>query len=44
MKNGTVSDKLWMQERELKELEQDFAGEKKKTVDMQTDENVKVQT
>ena len=29
MKNGTVTDKLWMQERELKAPEQDFAGEKK---------------
>lgn len=30
MKNGTVTDKLQMQERELKESERDFAGEKKK--------------
>ncbi len=44
MKNGTVRDKLRMQERELKAPEQDFAGEKKKTVDIQTDENIKAQT
>jgi hypothetical protein len=29
MKNGTIDDKLQMQERELKAPEQDFAGEKK---------------
>lgn len=34
MKNGTVSDKLRMQERELKEPEKLFAGEKKNTADM----------
>ncbi len=44
MKNGTVTDKLQMQERELKAPEQDFAGEKKKNVDLQTNENVKAQT
>lgn len=33
-----------MQERELKAPEQDFAGEKKKIVDVQTDENIKTQT
>lgn len=44
MKNGTVSDKLRMQERELKALEQDFAGEKKNTADMHKHENVKAQT
>jgi hypothetical protein len=44
MKNGTVTDKLRMQERELKEPEISFAGEKKKIVDVQTDENVKAQT
>ncbi len=43
MKNGTVTDKLQMQERELKAPEQDFAG-KKKIVDVQTDENIKTQT
>lgn len=43
MKNGTVTDKLWMQERELKAPEQDFAGEKKKIVYVQTDENIKTQ-
>lgn len=41
MKNGTVTDRLRMQERELKTPEQNFAGEKKKIVDIQTDENVK---
>ncbi len=40
----TVTDKLQMQERELKAPEQDFAGEKTKIVDVQTDENVKAQT
>lgn len=36
MKNGSITDKLQMQERELKEPKQDFAGEKKKeTEDMQ---------
>jgi len=35
MKNGTVSDKLRMQERELKEPEQGIAGEKK-NANMQT--------
>jgi hypothetical protein len=43
MKNGTITDKLRMQERELNAHEQNIAGEKKKTVDIQTDENVKVQ-
>ena len=40
MKNGTVTDKLQMQERELNTPEQNFAGEKKKIVDAQTDENI----
>ena len=44
MKNGTVTDRLRMQEWELKTPEQNFAGEKKKIVDIQTDENVKTQT
>lgn len=44
MKNGTIMDKLRMQERELRAPEQDFAGEKKKIVDIQTDENIKTQT
>lgn len=44
MKNGTVTDKLRMQERELSTPKNDFAGEKKKTVDIQTSENVKAQT
>lgn len=44
MKNGTVTDKIQMQERELKASEQNFAGEKKKIVDIQTDENVIAQT
>lgn len=43
MKNGTVTDKLQMQERELSIPKDDFAGEKKKIVDIQTDENVKTQ-
>jgi hypothetical protein len=33
-----------MQEQELKATEQNFAGEKKKIVDIQMDENVKAQT
>ncbi len=33
-----------MQERELKEPERLFDGEKKKIVDVQTDENIKTQT
>lgn len=41
MKNGSVTDKLRMQERELKEPKQDFVYEKKEIVDVQTDENVK---
>lgn len=44
MKNGSMTDKLRMQEQELKAPEQDFAGEKKNIVDVQTDENVKAQT
>lgn len=44
MKNGSMTDKLRMQERELKAPEQNFAGEKKKIVDIQTDENIKTQT
>ena len=44
MKNGTVNDKLQMQERELKAPELSFAGEKKNTADMHKHENVKVQT
>lgn len=39
-----MTDKLQMKERELNATEQNFAGEKKKIVDIQTDENVKVQT
>ena len=38
-----MTDKLRMQERELKAPEQNFAGEKKKIVDIQTDENIKTQ-
>lgn len=44
MKNGSVTDKLRMQERVLNTSEISFAGEKKKIVDVQTDENVKTQT
>lgn len=33
MKNGSMTDKLRMQEQELKAPEQDFAGEKKKVKD-----------
>ena len=44
MKNGTVTDKLRMQERELQSPEQNFAGEKKNTADMHKHENVKAQT
>jgi hypothetical protein len=44
MKNGTVSDKLRMQERELKIPEQNFAGEKKNATDTHKHENVKAQT
>lgn len=44
MKNGTISDKLQMQERELKEPEKLATGEKKKIIALQTDENVKTQT
>ena len=43
MKNGSMTDKLRMQERELKAPEQNFAGEKKKIVDIKTDENIKTQ-
>lgn len=43
MKNGTVMDKLQMQERELKEPERLFVGEKKNTADEQTDKNIKTQ-
>ncbi len=38
MKNGTVTDKLRMQEKEIV-----FAGEKKNIVDEQTDKNIKTQ-
>lgn len=44
MKSGTVSDKLEMQERELKVLEQNFADKKKNTADTRKHENVKTQT
>jgi hypothetical protein len=44
MKNGTVGDKLQMWERELKEPEKLFAGEKKNTADTHKHENVKAQT
>lgn len=44
MKNGSMTDKLQMQERELLTPKGDFAGEKKKTINVQTDENVKAQT
>lgn len=43
MKNGTVTDKLRIQEWEQKKSKQNFTGEKKKIVNVQTDENVKVQ-
>lgn len=43
MKNSSMTDKLRMQERELNGPEENFAGEKKKIVDAQTDENVKTQ-
>lgn len=39
-----MADKLQMQERELSPPKEDFAGEKNKIVDIQTDENVKAQT
>lgn len=42
MKNGAVTDKLRMQERELKAHEQNFASEKKTIIGMQTDENIKI--
>lgn len=42
MKNGSVVDQLKMQERELKSPGQNFAGEKKKTIE-QTNENIKTQ-
>ena len=41
MKNGSMTDKLRMQERELKEPKQDFVYEKKEIADVQTDENIK---
>lgn len=44
MKNESMTDKRHMQERELKAPEQDFADEKNTIVNIQTDENVKVQT
>lgn len=44
MKNGTITDKLRMQERELKKPEMAFVGENKKIVDVQTNENMKTQT
>lgn len=44
MKNGKMTDKLRMQERELKAPEQNFAGEKKTTTDIHKHENVKAQT
>ena len=44
LKNGTITDKLWMQERELKVPKQDFTSEKNKNVDVQTDEGIKAQT
>ena len=44
LKNGSMTDKLQMQERELSTQKEDFAGEKKKIVDVQTDEKVKTQT
>ena len=44
MKNGSMTDKLQMQERELKESKMPFADEKKKIVDIKTDENIKAQT
>lgn len=44
MKNGSMADKLQMQERELSTPKEDFAGEKNKIVDIQIDENVKAQT
>ena len=42
MKNGTVTNKLQMQERELKAPEISFAGENGKIVNEQIDENVKM--
>lgn len=39
-----MTDKLRMQEQELTTPKQDFAGEKKMTVNIQTDENLKART
>ncbi|MFR1237175.1 MAG: DUF5712 family protein [Barnesiella sp.] len=43
MKNGTAAEQLRMQERELNAPEIYFTGEKKKIMDIQTDENIKAQ-
>lgn len=44
MKNGSITDKLRVQERELKAPEIFFAGEKKNTAETHKHENVKAQT
>lgn len=44
MKNGSITNKLQMQERELKESKQSFAGERINTADMHKHENIKAQT
>ncbi|WP_455962012.1 DUF5712 family protein [Bacteroides bouchesdurhonensis] len=44
MKNKTIMDKLQMQKRELKNLKILFTSEKKRIVDIQIDENMRVRT
>ena len=43
MKNGSITDKLQMQKGKLNAFKQNFVDEKEKTINIQTDENVKVQ-
>lgn len=44
MRNSTITDKLRMQERELKVLANNFTGENNKNVDIQANGEIKVQT
>lgn len=43
MKNGSITDKLQIQEGKLNAFKQNFVDENEKTINIQTNENVKVQ-
>ncbi|WP_285827115.1 DUF5712 family protein [Bacteroides acidifaciens] len=44
MKNGSITDKLQMQERKVNAFKQNFLDEKEKTINIQTNEKVQINT